>query len=438
MFCRARARPFASAVDRLAIAIATMPWAASAQAAEGVLQVAGVPVEFALFALTLLTIAFFHRRALHIALLGAAVVVAYRWLSGGFPGGPGLPGLLHHLHAHWVTLANLLLLITGFALVAEHFHQSRIPRHLPRLLPDDWKGGFVLLCLIFVLSAFLDNIAAALIGGTVAADVFRRRLHVGYLAAIVAASNAGGAGSVVGDTTTTMMWIQGASPADVLRAYAGAATALLVFGVPASIRQQRHSPIRKDPPDGAHLDWPRVFIVLKVLTVAIAANVAVNVLYPEAAETLPWIGLAVWGAVLLASPLRGPSFAELPSSLRSSAFLLALVLTASLMPVSELPAPSWMTTLALGAISAVFDNIPLTALALEQGGYDWGVLAYAVGFGGSMLWFGSSAGVALCGLFPEGRSALHWIRDGWPVALAYLAGFAVLLFTLGWQPQPLR
>ena len=43
----------------------------------------------------------------------------------------------------------------------------------------------------------------------------------------------------------------------------------------------------------------------------------------------------------------------------------------------------------------MFDNIPLTALALKQGGYDWGFLAYAVGFGGSMIWFGSSAGVAL-------------------------------------------
>ena len=31
------------------------------------------------------------------------------------------------------------------------------------------------------------------------------------------------------------------------------------------------------------------------------------------------------------------------------------------------------------------------ALALKQGGYDWGVLAYAVGFGGSMIWFGSSS-----------------------------------------------
>jgi Na+/H+ antiporter NhaD/arsenite permease-like protein len=33
-----------------------------------------------------------------------------------------------------------------------------------------------------------------------------------YLTAVVAAANAGGAGSVIGDTTTTMIWIAGVSP----------------------------------------------------------------------------------------------------------------------------------------------------------------------------------------------------------------------------------
>ena len=66
-------------------------------------------------------------------------------------------------------LVNLLLLLLGFALLAEHFEDSDVPAVLPRFLPDDWKGGFVLLVLVFVLSSFLDNIAAAMIGGTIAA-----------------------------------------------------------------------------------------------------------------------------------------------------------------------------------------------------------------------------------------------------------------------------
>ena len=105
---------------------------------------------------------------------------------------------------------------------------------LPRFLPADWKGGFVLLVMVFVLSSFLDNIAAALIGGAMAHQLFRAKVHIGYLAAIVAASNAGGAGSVIGDTTTTMMWIAGVSPLEVFEAYVAAAVALVIFGIPAA------------------------------------------------------------------------------------------------------------------------------------------------------------------------------------------------------------
>ena len=51
-----------------------------------------------------------------------------------------------------------------------------------------------------------------MIGGTIAMHVYKGDVSIGFLAAIVAASNAGGAGSVLGDTTTTMMWIDGVSP----------------------------------------------------------------------------------------------------------------------------------------------------------------------------------------------------------------------------------
>ena len=106
------------------------------------------------------------------------------------------------------------------------------------------------------------------------------------------------------------------------------------------------------------------------------------------------------------------------------------------MPVERLPAASWQTALGLGFVSAVFDNIPLTALALRQGGYDWGYLAYAVGFGGSMIWFGSSAGVALSNIYPEAKSVGRWLRYGWHVALAYVIGFVFMLALLGWRADP--
>ncbi len=106
--------------------------------------------------------------------------------------------------------------------------------------------------------------------------------------------------------------------------------------------------------------------------------------------------------------------------------------------VSKLPTAAWQTALGLGFVSAVFDNIPLTALALKQGGYDWGFLAYAVGFGGSMIWFGSSAGVALSNMYPEAKSVTRWITHGWPVIMGYVTGFVVMLALLGWHPDIAR
>lgn len=397
-----------------------------------------VPVDFLLFALTLLGVALFHRRTLQVALGGLAAILVYKFAFTGFKDGPGLAGFGAHMAHEWVILANLLLLLMGFALLSRHFEESRLPLELPRILPDDWKGGFMLLWIVFVLSSFLDNIAAAIIGGTMANAVFRGKVHIGYLAGIVAASNAGGSGSVVGDTTTTMMWIDGVNPFHVLDAYIAAIVATAFFGVFAAKQQHAHSPIMKDMPAGTQVDWARVGIVAWILIAAIAANVAANLYFTRVLDHFPVIGVAVWVAILLAVPLRKPEWSLLPGAFKGTVFLLSLVMCASLMPVEKLPAASWPTTFGLGFLSAVFDNIPLTALALKQGGYDWGMLAYAVGFGGSMIWFGSSAGVAISNSFPEAKNVAQWVRHGWHVAVGYVLGFFVLLAILGWHPQEKR
>jgi len=397
-----------------------------------------IPIDFVLFALTLLGVALFHRYTLQVALTGLAVIILYKLGFAGFKSGPGFGGLVSHMAHEWVILTNLLGLLLGFALLSNHFERSKVPEVLPHFLPDDWKGGFLLLVIVFVLSSFLDNIAAALIGGTMAAGVFRKKVHIGYIAAIVAESNAGGAGSVVGDTTTTMMWIDGVSPLAVFDAYVAASVALIVCAIPAAIQQQRYSPIIKDATIEHRVDWTRVAIVAVILLAAIAANVAANLYFPAVLDHFPVIGAAVWVAILATAPLRRPDWGLLPDALKGSIFLLSLVTCASLMPVEKLPAASWHTTLGLGFVSAVFDNIPLTALALKQGGYDWGMLAYAVGFGGSMIWFGSSAGVAISNMYPQAKSVGQWLKHGWHVTLAYVVGFAVIMAVVGWHPTDKR
>lgn len=396
----------------------------------------GIPVAFVLFGLTLLGVALLHHYTLQVALTGLAVITAYKLMFTGFKYGEGLAGLASHMTHEWVMLTNLFCLLMGFALLSRHFEKSHVPVVLPKFLPDDWKGGFVMLVMVFVLSSFLDNIAAALIGGAMAHSLFKAKVHIGYLAAIVAASNAGGSGSVVGDTTTTMMWIDGVSPLDVVHAYAAAVPALIVCGVIAAKQQHAYSPILKHAHAHTRIDWARVGIVALILTAAIVANAITNIKYPEISDRFPFIGTAVWLALLVSVPLRRPDWEVLPETFKGTIFLLSLVTCASMMPVEKLPVASWQSAMGLGFVSAVFDNIPLTALALKQGGYDWGFIAYAVGFGGSMIWFGSSAGVALSSMFAEAKSAVQYLKHGWHVTLAYVVGFFVMYIALGWQPHP--
>lgn len=381
------------------------------------IQVLGIDFEFILFAITLLGVAVFHTHTLKVALMGLSAIVLYKLFFTDF-------ALLGHLWHEKSTVINLFGLLVGFAILAAHFTDTGIPQILPRYLPYNWKGPFALLIMIAMLSSFLDNIAAAMIGGEIALIVFNRRVHIGYIAAIVAASNAGGAGSVLGDTTTTMMWIDGVSAFDVLHAYVAVIPALLIFGVIASFQQDKYQRILANEKINVKVDRKKLLLVALILTGAILTNVFLD---------FPAVG--VWVAIIIGTFITTTNWQEAKHALPGAVFLLALVLSASMMPVEHLPAATWQTTMGLGFVSAVFDNIPLTKLALTQGGYDWGILAYAVGFGGSMIWFGSSAGVAISNIYPEAKSVWQWVKNGWHIILGYVVGFAVMLLVLGWHPH---
>jgi len=392
-----------------------------------------VPIEFILFAVVLAGVGIFHHQTFRIAVTGAIVIALYKIVASPFHEGAGVGGFVTHVGAEWVILANLFLLLMGFALLAKHFEESGVPAMLPRYLPDDWRGAWILLVAVAVISSFLDNIAAALIGGAVAHTVFKGKVHVGFLAGIVAASNAGGAFSVVGDTTTTMMWIAGVSPAEVFEALI-ASTVAVIFLIPLAMAQQKYQPIQANPDKSARIDWPRVVVVLSILALAIIVNIVANTKFYEISNRAPFLGMAVWVAILGTAGLRKPDWKLLPGNLKGTIFLLSLVLCASMMPVEKLPGASWQTAFGLGFTSAIFDNIPLTALALTQGGYDWGFLAFAVGFGGSMIWFGSSAGVALSNMYPEAKNTRQYLRHGYWVTITYVIAFFVLLQVRGFHP----
>jgi Na+/H+ antiporter NhaD/arsenite permease-like protein len=375
-----------------------------------------MPPEYVIFAVLLLGIAIFHQRTFEVAAVGTAVLLAYKMLW------PGID-LVQHLAHEWRLLVNLLGLLLGFALLAKHFEESQLPSWLPGRLPSGWRGGFLLLSIVAFISMFLDNIAGAMIGAVMAKRMYQGNVCLSFIVALVAASNAGGAGSVIGDTTTTMMWIAGVPAMVLLKAFIGAAVAILFSGIIASRKQDKYQAIVTSAGHTAEIDIARLCIVGLIVLGTIAANVAWD---------FPAIGL--WGGLLIGACIRPTPWSELRHALKGSFFLVLLVVSASLMPVEALPTPTWQTALGLGFLSAVFDNIPLTALAIFQGGYDWAVLAYTVGYGGSLIWFGSSAGVAIANMFPQAKRTVGWLKEGWHVAVGYVLGFFTMLLLGGWRP----
>ena len=234
-------------------------------------------------------------------------------------------------------------------------------------------------------------------GGVVARHTYRDKVGIGFLAAIVAAANAGGAGSVIGDTTMTMIWIAGVSPLEVAPAFIGATAAFAVFGVAASIQQHRLSPIQQHVGAELRLDWMR---------------------------------LGLWAAIVGTSFIRKPDWTVLAPAAKGAIFLLALVAAASMMPVESLPRPSWQSVFGIGVIAAVFDNIPLTALALKQGGRLGAVsLCCWCGRIDFMVWVFRRGGSDE--FISQGTFGGAMVKEGWHVSLAYILGFFVMLATCG-------
>ncbi len=366
---------------------------------------------WAVFVATLFGVTLFHRHSAVIAASGAGVALLFHI---------GLQGLdaTRFIMGHDVAmLLNLGGLFLGFAVLTQYVTDSKLPYILPNFLPDNWRGTWVLLLIVMLLAVFLDHIAAALIGGTIAAIVFQKKVHIGYIAAIVGASNLGGVGSVLGNVTTTMMWLHGVPALSLVTGYIPAIAAFATFSVPAALLQDRHHRILADDTAHHRIHWRPLVATALLLLGVIGGNLAWG-----------WPALGLWlmiGFSQFVAPISLKPAVVL--AIPNTVFLLSLVALASLMPLASLPTPTVWTSFGLGWVSAVFDNIPLTQLALKQGGYEWPLLSYCVGFGGSMMWFGSAAGVAICTLFPEARSVKSWILGSWFMAVGYVVGFLVYL-----------
>ncbi|MGN1394430.1 MAG: citrate transporter [Succinivibrionaceae bacterium] len=378
----------------------------------------GIRWEIIIFILILINVAIFYKNTTDVAIIGVSILVLYKlFIVPDFT----LQTLSSPKYiTTYLDLINLAGMLLGFSILADNFEKSNLPYKIPKILPNNTLGGIILLGIVFFISSFLDNIASAMIGCTIAHVIFNKKIHIGYAVAIVAASNAGGAGSVVGDTTTTLMWLKGYNPLDISHAYIPAIFAFIIFSYFASKQQLSYAPmITTVNIQSLKIDWVKLSLVLFILVMCITTN-----------AILSFPALGIWIAIYIGKFFTKIDWKITPENLSSTIFLLVLVFSANLIPLGDLPSPTNPSTFVIGLVSGVFNNIPLTQLCLEQGGYNYALLSFAVGFGGSMVWFGSSAGVAVCDIVPKARSIITWIKYGWHTTIAYIIAFWLYVFLL--------
>lgn len=414
---------------------------------------------FVVFSLMLMGLMVFHHHKLWCVALGFTVLSVAFMLNGSV--GDWLEHFGDHHRSH--LLINLALLLPGFALAAHYFEHSGSSKGLAKVLTSD----VALLWAIFGLSTILDNIAAAMIGGTILmARYGQGNVPFSMLVGVIGASNLGGAGSPVGDTTTVMMFISESPSVPVVQIAAAMvaafpAQALLVWwavrhnAVPIALNEETwrkeaahldqvaHAPtegaldVRAEEDAAAlsegalqkSMQWKMVLPLLAV------PGLIVGNIFDQ-----PGIGL--WSG-LLAGILLGWNRFEwraCKDALPNTLFLVLLVAAAEMLPLTSL-IPTLQDMMAqgvwgmialivlIGIASAFFDNIPLMAVCLSLGalgvGLDWGLTAYCLGYEGSAMWFGSSAGVALGLQYKEVYDTKRWVKPYLAVTTSYLAGVLV-------------
>jgi Na+/H+ antiporter NhaD/arsenite permease-like protein len=305
----------------------------------------------------------------------------------------------------------------------------------------------------FVLSSVLANMTTALVMGAVTLAVGKKAQSFVTLTciSIVVASNAGGAFSPFGDTTTLMVWQQGKlgfSEFFVLflpSLVNWLIPALLMqFAVPKGLAAPEREAVTLKP--GAVL-----IAALFAVTVVIAVVFQNNFGLQPALGMMLGLGLLQGLAYLLTfrgkrrnnSDMVLDSFSEIARvEWDTMLFFFGVMFS-----VAGLSALGWLTlanqslyggfgptgaNTALGLVSALLDNIPVMFAVLtmnpDMNHKQWLLITLTAGTGGSLLAIGSPAGVALMGIAGKNYTFMSHLKWTWAIALGYAASVALHLF----------
>jgi Na+/H+ antiporter NhaD/arsenite permease-like protein len=288
--------------------------------------------------------------------------------------------------------------------------------------------------LAFILSAIIDNLTATIVLITILQKVIQdRNTRLWFAGLIIVAANAGGAWSPIGDVTTTMLWIGNkvSTPELIKYLFIPSVVCMVVPTLIASrykafrgtidIKDVRET---KKSPFGSRMLYLGLGSILFVpffkqithlppyvgMMLSLAVVAAFAELYSSAKFSLSNIDETADDQAIHSPIHAALTKIELPSILFFLGILMAVGALESLGllfnfagDLTQAISNMDIVVSLFGTISAVIDNVPLVAASMgmfSQGPDDpiWHAIAFAAGTGGSMLVFGSAAGVVAMGM----------------------------------------
>ena len=362
---------------------------------------------------------------------------------------------IHHLSAETFSLVVFLLAAMTLVEILVHYRFFDLLRLKLLTLGLKDEAQLILISgIAFVLSAIIDNLTTTIVMIQIARRFFKGHNMLVAAGAIVVAANAGGAFSPIGDVTTIMLWLAGKFTAleIILWGFLPSFT-ILVTSMIFFVRQ-----LQNDSGDDAPLE--KETVLLSASEKVVIGATFISFILPPLAHLIglpPFMGLmfgvGIVGLIIgfFANTSKKPDthlgmdIEKLLAKLDITSLLFfigilfavgALGYLGILELISESlfgddPAISRLIagSVLLGAFSALVDNIPLTAAALDilqtTDPRLWVLLALCVGTGGSMLVIGSAAGVVAMGMVKEMTFKKFLQIATFPAALGYLAGIGV-------------
>ncbi len=350
-----------------------------------------------------------------------------------------------HLNENLLDIATLwLFLMSAMTFVAYLNQRGLITQLVYRALPariGQRQLMLMMALLALVFSSLADNITASLIMLSLLSSLkLKTETVLKFAALLVFAVNSGGVSLITGDVTTLMIFLAGKVSISNLFLLIPAAflgVFVLLTTMVGGTSGDLEIPHFRRPIAGRD----KVIALLFVSTIGSTLFLSVYFSVPPVLTFL--FGLSVMFLSYQFLHRNTPSSQSVLEYIREIEFdtllfflgvLLLVGMLKELAVLDQLPAlyqvmPVFAANYVVGLLSALVDNVPLTAAILKSGidmdRAGWMGLTYATGVGGSLLIIGSAAGVIAMSKI-EALNFVSFLRFLPRLLLAYTVGYVAV------------